>query len=386
MSARDQYTAHLLRLLEFVHHIVDFVMKNPFATIVALLCIAIAVIGCSSHNEEQEEPTRFVVSNPLRTDTSVVQEYVCQIHAIQHIELRAMERGYLEKILVDEGQVVRKGQLLFQILPTLYDAEFRKAQAEARVAQIEYQNTKTLADKKIVSQNELAMVKARLEKAEAEKGLAQAHLNFTRITAPFTGIVDRLHVRTGSLLEEGDMLSSLSDNSQMWVYFNVPEAQYLNYRTRLPQDSSLRVALRMANNEMFPHQGVVTTIEADFNNETGNIAFRATFPNPKGLLRHGETGNILITEPLKNVLLIPQKATFEVLDKKYVYVVGKDNIVRSRAITIQAELPHLFAIQGLSESDRIVIEGIRKIKQNEKIQFTTVDSRKALRSLELDAE
>lgn len=360
-------------------------MKNAFATAVALMCLALG--ACTPHEEEHEEATRFVVSSPLRTDTAVIREYVCQIRAIQHIELRALERGYLEKILVDEGTVVRKGQLMFQILPTLYDAEFRKAQAEARVAEIEYQNTKALADKNIVSANELAMVKARLDKAEAEKGLAQAHMNFTRITAPFTGIMDRLQVRTGSLLEEGEMLSALSDNSQMWVYFNVPEAQYLNYRTKTPADSAIRVQLRMANNELFPHQGTVTTVEADFNNETGNIAFRATFPNPKALLRHGETGTILVTEPLKNVLLIPQKATFEVLDRKYVYVVGKDNVVRSRQVTIIAELPHVYAIgEGLIDGDKIVVEGIRKLKPNEKIHFTTMDAYKAIHSLELEAE
>jgi membrane fusion protein (multidrug efflux system) len=143
----------------------------------------------------------------------------------------------------------------------------------------------------------------------------------------------------------------------------------------------------MANNEVFAHKGKVTTIEADFNNETGNIAFRATFPNPNGLLRHGETGNILMTDHLNHVLLIPQKATFEVLDKKYVYVVGSDNVVRSRQITIQAELEHVYAVSdGLSESDKVVVEGIRKIKPNDKIQYTTIAPYKAIHSLELLAE
>src|SRR5690606_14719660 len=98
----------------------------------------------------------------------------------------------------------------------------------------------------------------------------------------------------------------------------------------------------MANNQKFPYAGKVETIEADFNNETGNIAFRATFPNPTGLLRHGETGNILVTVPFKDVLLIPQKATFEVLEKRYVYVVDKNNTIKSREITVAAEMPHLF--------------------------------------------
>jgi membrane fusion protein, multidrug efflux system len=312
-----------------------------------LVCVVLAV-GCARDHDQdhQPEPLTLPVTTAFRTDTTVEREFVCQIHAIQHIELRALERGYLQKILVDEGQTIRKGQLMFQLLPTVYEAEFEKAQAEVRLAEIEYRNTQSLADGGVVSASELAMVHARLQRAQAEASLAKAHVSFTRIQAPFTGIMDRLHVRNGSLLEEGDMLATLSDNSQMWVYFNVPEAQYLNVMQRKASGTDIPVRLKLANNAVFDHQGTVTTIEADFNNETGNIAFRATFPNPKGLLRHGETGSILLQDSLRNVLLIPQKATFEVLDKKYVYVVDAKGVVRSQAITIAAELPHLYAVAG----------------------------------------
>src|SRR5690606_39327306 len=101
-------------------------------------------------------------------------------------------------------------------------------------------------------------------------------------------------VRLGSLIDEGDLLTELSDNSKMWVYFNVPEAEYLDQMSNKSKDSLLRVDLKMANGKMFENKGVVETIEADFDNETGNIAYRATFPNPKGLLRFGETGNDVI--------------------------------------------------------------------------------------------
>lgn len=356
----------------------------------SLVFIALCIIGataCHKDEQEHEEAVKFVVTSPLRKDTSIIREYVCQIHAIQHIEIRALERGYLEKILVDEGKIVRKGQLMFQIMPTIYEADFRKAEAEAKAAEIEYLNTKALADKNVVSKNELAIMKAKLDRAKAEMGLAQAHLSFTRIVAPFTGIMDRLRVRVGSLLEEGEMLTSLSDNSQMWVYFNVPEAEYLNYKTHAAQDSTIPVELRMANNEIFPFRGQLTTIEGDFNNETGNIAFRATFPNPKGLLRHGETGNIIMTEPLKNALLIPQKATFEVLDKKFVFVVDSRNTVRSRQVTIRAEMPHVYAIaDGLADGDRILLEGLRKVQENDKIQFSYKSAHEAMSNLGLTAE
>ncbi len=133
--------------------------------------------------------------------------------------------------------------------------------------------------------------------------------------------------------------------------------------------------------------GTVKTIEADFNNETGNIAFRATFPNPNRLLRHGETGNILVTVPMKNALLIPQKATFEVLEKKYVYVVDKDNKIRSREIQIEAELPHIFVVKsGLKADDKILLEGLRQVKENEKIHSTFVKPDSVISNLSLYAE
>lgn len=334
------------------------------------LCVLLFNTSCRSNHEEKEAETKFIVTSPLRQDTTLAKEYVCQIRAIQHIEVRALEKGYLQKIFVDEGQLVKKGQLMFQIMPMLYQAEQQKAQAEANFAQIEYQNTKALADSNIVSKNELALAKAKLDKAKAELSLAQVHLGFTEIHAPFDGIMDHFQVRLGSLVDEGDLLTTLSDNSKMWVYFNVPESEYLDYKASAQKEDQMKVTLEMANRQLFKHPGVVETIEADFNNETGNIAFRATFPNPQGLLRHGETGNIRVAVPFKNALIIPQKATFEVLEKRYVFVVDKDDVVHAREITIATEMPDLYIVKsGLSENEKILLEGIRKVQDGDKIAF-----------------
>ena len=332
---------------------------------------ALTTISCSNKPHNTTEETKFIVTSPLKKDTAIIRNYVCQIRSIQHIELRALEKGYLQNIYVDEGQFVKKGQLMFQIMPAVYTAELQKAEAEAKFAEIEYQNTKQLSDKKVVSPNELALAKAKFDKANAEYLLAKTRLQFTKITAPFDGIMDHFEVRLGSLVDEGDLLTTLSDNSQMWVYFNVPEVEYLNYKTNVTSENLQQVNLMMANNQRFEHSGVVKTIEADFNNETGNIAFRATFPNPKGLLRHGETGNIEMPVPVKNAIIIPQKATYEILEKRYVFVVDKDNTVHSREITIAGEMPDLYIIKdGLSANEKILLEGIRKVKENDKITFT----------------
>ena len=353
------------------------------ASLIALL----STTSCGSKEIEEEEETRFLVSNPIKMDTTITKDYVCQINAISHIELRAQERGFLQKIYVDEGQCVKKGQLLFQIMPNLYQAEMERAKAEAEYAEIEYQNTSQLADKNVVSKNEQAMAKAKLNKAKAELSLTRTHLEFTEIRAPFDGIIGRFHMRLGSLIDEGDLITFLSDNSKMWVYFNVPEAEYLDYMTNLKTNDLMKVDLLMANNRMFDYTGIVETIEADFNNETGNIAFRATFPNPKALLRHGETGNIQMNAPMKNAIIIPQKATFEVLEKKYVYVVDKNNIVRTREITVASEIPDLYVIKkGLNEREKIIIEGIRKVRNGDKIHYDYKKPQEILSNLKVFVE
>jgi membrane fusion protein (multidrug efflux system) len=358
--------------------------------ILLLACLTglLVCTACLSKHHEKAAATTFLVTTPIVKDTIIFKEYVCQVQSASHIELRSQERGYLQHIYVDEGQLVKKGQLMFKIMPLLYQAEMLKAKAEADFVQIEYQNTKILADSTIVSQNELALAQAQLEKAKAELSLAQAHLGFTEIRAPFDGIMGRFHVRLGSLVDEGELLTSLSDNSKMWVYFNVPEAEYLDYITNATTDSLVKVKLQMANKKLFDEAGMVETIEADFNNETGNIAFRATFQNPKRILKHGQTGNVLMPISLQNALIIPQKATFEILDKKFVYVIDKNSAVKSREITTGEEIPHLYAVtSGLAITDKILLEGLRKVKNNQKITYDLLAPQKVLTSLhQLHAE
>jgi membrane fusion protein, multidrug efflux system len=351
------------------------------------LCASLWFTSCETKKEHHEAETKFLVTSPLKMDTFLIRDYVCQIHAIQHIEVRALERGYLQGIFVDEGQLVKQGQVMFQIMPKLYEAEVQKSQAEADFARIEYENTKGLFENNIVSKNELALAKAKYDKAMAELSLAAVHLGFTKISAPFAGIMDRFQVRKGSLVAEGDLLTTLSDNSKMWVYFNVPEAEYLDYKSHAKKDSLMKVKLLMANNNLFDQQGIVEAIEADFNNETGNIAFRATFPNPNGLLRHGETGNVQMVVPLKQGLIIPQKATFEILEKKYVFVVKKDDTVEQREIKIGAEIPDLYSVSsGLSENEKILLEGIRKVRNGDKITYEYEDAKHVLPRLKVYVE
>lgn len=356
----------------------------------AALAAAAALASCGHHDDEGHEghaQGRYAATSALRADTMVARDYVCQVHSVQHIELRALEKGYLQDILVDEGQHVREGQLLFRIKPVLYQAEVQRAKAEADYAEIEYRNTKALRDSNVVSANELALAKARYDKALAELDAARAHLGFTEIHAPFSGIVGRFHVRKGSLLDEGELLTELSDNSSMWVYFNVPEAEYLAYQRSKEAGQGTKVQLLLADSEVFDQVGEITAIESDFNNTTGNIAFRATFPNPRGLLRHGQTGNIRMSTPLKGVLLVPQKATFEVLDHRYVFVIGPDSVLRTTRIAIGPELQHLFVVEeGLAGDDRFLLEGLRKVKDKQRVDYRYLPPDSVAKHLDLYAE
>ena len=361
---------------------------------VILALISLSLPACDMHakgngqDEPHQEHHKIVVTSPESKYVTITRQYVCQIHSQRHINVRALQNGYLKEISIQEGQEVKKGAVLFEIIPTLYEARLAAEMAEAQLAQLELNNTEKLFEDKVVSQNEVLLLKAKRDKAKAKADLSKAELYFTTVRAPFDGIVDRLHHQQGSLIKEGDILTTLSDNSKMWVYFNVPEARYLEYMADRGQDKdSQQIELMLANGSKFKEIGKIGAIEAKFNNETGNIPFRADFPNPDGLLRHGQTGTVLIHRMLKDAIVIPQRATFEILDKRYVYVVDKDDVVHQRAIVIQYELDDIFVIKsGLDVNDRIVLEGVRQVHDGEKVEYEYRKPEEALTNQKNHAE
>jgi membrane fusion protein (multidrug efflux system) len=391
----------------------------PFSLLVLLSFSLVSACDSASHAEKEEghheEHHKIVVTSPVAKDAVTTERYVCQIHSRRHIEVRALERGYLETVRVQEGQAVKQGDLLFKIMPVFYEASLNRELADAKLAQIKFKNTKVLADSSIVSDQELALAQAEVSKAKAKVDRARAELNFTSLRAPFDGIVDRQYEQQGSLVEEGDILSTLSDNEVMWVYFNVPEASYLEYKAGIDQEKDgFEIELQLANGEIFPHPGKIGAIEAEFNNETGNIAFRADFPNPDGLLRHGQTGTILIHRTLQDAIVIPQRATYEILANKYVYVVepvanekAKDasakgekegeqdapipglarGVVRQREIVIQEEMDDIYLIKkGLGVKDKIIFEGVQQVRDGDVVDYELRPSTEILANLKYHAE
>lgn len=364
---------------------------SQLLNVMTLALMSLSVAACNKHDGQPEsEHHKIVTTSAGVKNVIITRQYVCQIHSRRHIEVRALQEGYLEPISVKEGQAVKMGDVLFKVLPAIYKANLDAELAEAQFAQLEFNNTQKLFQSKtpVVSIQEVALYKAKLEKAQAKAKLAEAELQFTEVKAPFDGIIDRLQQQQGSLIKKEDILTTLSDNSVMWVYFNVPEARYLEYMaTPAKEREGDQIELVLANGSKFPHSGKIGAIEAQFNNETGNIAFRADFPNPEGLLRHGQTGNVLIHRTLKNALIIPQRATFEILDKRYVFVVGQDGVVHQRDIAIEHELDDVFVIsKGLDVNDKIVLEGVRQVRDGDHVEHEFRKPEEALKNMKYHAE
>jgi membrane fusion protein (multidrug efflux system) len=351
--------------------------------------VFVSLSSCARQAETAEhEPHKIVATSPQVRAVTITERYVCQIHSKNHIQVRALEMGYLETIPVKEGQEVREGDVLFKVRPILYQAKFDAENAEANLAQLEYNYTKKLYEDKVVSKNEVALHQAKLAKAQAKAELAKAELDFATVTAPFDGIIDRQRHQRGSLIQEGEILTTMSDNSVMWVYFNVPEKNYFEYKANEEHKDELKIELELANHKKFDHVGKIGAIEADFNNTNGNIAFRADFSNPDRLLRHGQTGTICISRVLKDAVVIPQRATFEVLQKRYVYVIDEEGVARQREIVPDTnELEDLFVIKsGLGADDKIVLEGIRQIRDGDKVEFEDRHPEQVVANLKYHAE
>ncbi|HBQ13302.1 MAG TPA: efflux RND transporter periplasmic adaptor subunit [Myxococcales bacterium] len=375
--------------------------RSRVATAALLLSHSLSLGACSGTDAEEEageEHHRILVTSPAVRDVPRSEGYVSQIHSRRHIEVRALDEGYLEEVPVQEGQRVRAGQLLFRIFPVLYRARLDAHRAEFNHAEIELQNARMLAEQQVISAQELALVTADRDRIRAELDLARAEFGFTSIVAPFDGLIDRQYIQQGSLVGQGDVLTTISDNEVMWVYFNVPEADYLRYRSdpasRDPERPQLlrfpgaNIQLRLANAELFEHEaGDTVTVESNFDNTTGNVQFRVDFPNPEGLLLHGQTGTVLINDTLHDVLVIPQRAVFDILDRQYVYVVAEDGVAHQRELTVAHESDDIFVIaSGLEADDRYVLDGVQQVRDGERLTTEFVSPEESLSNLRHHAE
>lgn len=361
----------------------------------ALLSLILAYTSCKE-KKKAEAPETYLVANPMVIDTTYPSEYVAEIQSIKNVEIRSRTTGFIERQYIDEGKMVKEGQVLFSISSKLHlhnlqsaQSALRSAMAESKSAQIEFENATKLMEKNIVSKTEMELMKSKLEAMNAkvdemnsQVAEAERYLSFTQVKAPFSGIINRIPNKNGSLVEEGTLLTSISDNSEMLVYFNVSENVYLDYVESKNNSKTIEISMMLANNEEYPYKGFIETVEGEFDKSTGNIAFRAKFPNPEQLLKHGSSGKILIENKLKKALVIPQKSTFEIQENTYAFVLDENNIVKMRRIIPKLRMQNLFVIEsGVTAKDRFIVEGVQLVKDGDKVTPQNISSTELLKSL-----
>lgn len=336
----------------------------------------------------------FAVVTVKATDADLNTSYPATIKGQQDIEIRAKVSGHITRVLVDEGATVRKGQALFEIDRTQYAAAVKAAEAQINVvkSQIATQeltvaNKKMLLDKAIISKydydmatNSLESLKAQLAAAKAQYLNAKDQLSFCTITSPSNGVVGEIPYRVGSLVSASTVepLTTVSNIAKMYVYFSMTEKQLLGLSresggvneaiTKMPA-----VRLMLADGSEYGNPGVISAISGVIDQATGSVQIRADFDNAGHILRSGGTGSVLIPTHASNVIIIPQKATYEIQDKKFVYTVGKDNKAKSTEITVlpQNNGKDYVVTSGLKAGDRIVVEGINKLKNEMEINPIT---------------
>lgn len=344
--------------------------------------------GCKNSNTDNtQEPKEIPVTNVIRDNVVTDMMFVADINALQNVEIRARVNGYLETIYVDEGKKVTKGQPLFKIndeeyKAALYHAEasLKSAEAELKSARVEHERVRLLVEKEVITKTELDLAQskidialAKIEEAKADAITARVKLSNTLIKSPFTGVIDRIPYKLGSLISEGTLLTTISDISAAHAYFKISEVEYLLYMKRHPKESDslngTQVELILADGTPYSHKGKVETMESEFEEETGTLAIRAKFPNPNHVLKHGSNGKIKARRGVDSVLVIPQKAAMEIQDKNYVFIVNKQNMVEMKSFEILQRYKDYYLVKsGLKAGEMIVFEGIQNIREGEVIK------------------
>lgn len=369
---------------------------------IAYLALALVLTTACGGNKSQmpQGSNDFAVVTVETAEADLNTSYPATIKGQQDIEIRPKIAGHITRLLVDEGASVRKGQALFEIDRTQYAAAVKAAEAQINVvkAQISTQeltvaNKKMLLDKAIISKydydmavNSLASLKAQLAAAQAQLVNAKDQLSFCTIVSPADGVVGEIPYRVGSLVSAStaEPLTTVSNISKMYVYFSMTEKQLLGMsrETGGVKEAIAKmpaVKLVLADGTEYGQPGTISTISGVIDQTTGSVQMRADFDNAGHILRSGGTGSVLIPTHATNAILVPQKATYEIQDKKFVYTVGKDNKVKSTEITVlpQNDGKNYVVTTGLKAGDRIVVEGINKLKNDMEIQPITPAQSKA---------
>lgn len=345
--------------------------------------VAVVLASCGGGQQQQQMPVPQIATMTVEYGNSELESaYPVTIKGRTDIAIRPQVSGFITKVHVDEGQQVRKGQVLFTLDQVQYQAAVDAAQAVIRVAesavntaQLTADNKRRLYDKNIISEyewqmadNQLKQAKAQLASANAQLVTAQKNLAYTVVTAPSDGVIGSIPNREGSLASPSSMepLTTVSDNSEVYAYFSLNEKDILGMTDNGARslnssvDAMPPVSLRLANGEIYPEKGKVATVSGVIDNTTGAATVRALFNNPSGMLRSGSTGSVLIPNSFEKVIIIPQSATSELQNIRFAYVVNDSNKIVATPIQVSpiSDGKNFIVVSGLEAGQRIAVEGV----------------------------
>jgi membrane fusion protein (multidrug efflux system) len=352
-------------------------MKNKtiFGTLIAVLFL----VSCGKKQEQAAAPAAmpFPVQTISIQDAVVYQEYTANLEGQQNVEIRAKVNGFIQKVYVDEGQFVKKGQLLFKLETQTLNQDAAAAKATVQAAQVEVDRLKPLVDRKIISNVQLETAKARLAQVKSVYGSIAANINYGTIVSPVSGVIGSLPFREGSLVSSSSEqpLTTVSDTKIVRAYFSMNEKQLLFFNktfkgatTAEKLKSVPAVSLLLIDGTEYDHKGKLMTMNGLVDPRTGTTEFRAEFVNPEGILRSGSSGIVRLPIEQKDVILVPQNAVFEVQGKYTIYVVGAGNKVKGTIIEVNGTSGLNYIVKsGLNEGDVVVIEGASKLRDDTEI-------------------
>ncbi len=355
--------------------------------------------GANGAGRAQQEAREYKVIDAKPGAVTLNKQYPATLEGQQTVEIRPRIAGYIEKILVDEGAYVNKGQILFRINAQDIQAQVRSAEAQVKVAEaqvstakINLGKTKPLVEKSIISEYDLKSSEATLESAKAQLAQAKANLEnskanleYTVIKSPASGTIGTFPYRVGSLVSSSiaQPLTTVSNTSSMYAYFSMNEKDFLQLTKSLEGDdlqkkfeNMPKVSLILADKTPYSEKGNIQTASGLVDQQTGAINIRASFPNSNGMLRNGSSGRISIPQHLDSVLLVPQKATYELQGKHFVYTVGEDNKVKNTEISVlTGNLKDQYVVtSGLQKGDHVVVEGVATLRDGTPVKPKLVEN------------
>ncbi|SFZ90481.1 membrane fusion protein, multidrug efflux system [Flaviramulus basaltis] len=346
--------------------------------VLALSITTLILSSCANKQENQQAaqrpPSPFPVAQIQHKTVVGYETYPTNIEGIINSDVRAKVSGYIQKVFVDEGQKVRKGQALFKLETQSLSQDAGAAKARINVAQVEVDKLIPLVEKNIISPVQLETAKANLAQAKANYSSIAANIGYATVSSPVDGYVGAIQFREGSLVSPGDEtpLTTVSDIKEVYAFFTLNESDYLDFLQNTEGKNLAEkianfpeVSLILANGKTYSEKGKIETSTGQINQNTGTVSFRAVFNNPNQLLTNGNSGKIKIPTVYENATVIPQEATYEQQGNVMVFKLGENNTVSSSILKIKANIDNLYVIEsGVKEGDKIVVTGVGKLRND----------------------